>query len=78
VSARWLDGKVAVVGIGHTAYGRRGEFAERGTFALACEALVRACEDAGLSPREIDGFSSYSDDGATPVPERPCFVGDGG
>ena len=44
----WLDGKVAVAGIGHTAYGRRGEFAERGTFALACEAVVRACEDAGV------------------------------
>ena len=47
----WLDGKVAVAGIGHTAYGRRGEFAERGTFALACEAVVRACEDAGIDPR---------------------------
>ena len=73
MSARWLGGKVAVAGIGHTAYGRRGEFAERGTFALACEAVVRACEDAGLSPREIDGFSSYSDDGATPAALASTF-----
>jgi len=73
VSARWLGGRVAVVGIGHTAYGRRGEFAERGTFALACEAIVNACEDAGLSPREIDGFSSYSDDGATPAALASAF-----
>ncbi len=73
MSVRWLDGKAALVGIGHTAYGKRGEFAARGTFALACEAVVKACEDAGLSPRELDGFSSYSDDSASAAALASAF-----
>lgn len=68
-----LRGRAAIVGVGHTAFGKRGEFAERGTFALAVEAIANACEDAGISPREIDGFSSYSDDAATPAQLAPAF-----
>ncbi|MCU1460897.1 MAG: lipid-transfer protein [Acidimicrobiales bacterium] len=64
MSGDWLAGKAAIVGIGHTAFGRRGEFAERGTFAMACEAVVTACADAGIDPSDVDGWSSYSDDAA--------------
>ncbi len=62
MSADWLSGKAAIVGIGHTAFGKRGEFAERGTFSLVLEAVQKACDDAGISPKEIDGWSSYSND----------------
>ncbi|WP_245481232.1 hypothetical protein [Bradyrhizobium sp. LVM 105] len=28
----------------------------------ALKAILAACEDAGIDPREIDGFASYGDD----------------
>jgi len=31
-------------------------------FKLALDAIIAACKDAGISPKEIDGFSSYSND----------------
>jgi acetyl-CoA acetyltransferase len=63
---RWLRDKSAVVGFGHTAYGKRGQFASRGTTPLVIEAVKQACEDAGVSPSEIDGYTSYSNDGVDP------------
>jgi acetyl-CoA acetyltransferase len=60
----WLRGKAAIAGFGHTPYGKRGEFAERGTFILVLEAVKQACADAGISPAELDGFSTYSMDQA--------------
>ncbi len=68
-----IRGQAAIVGFGHTAFGKRGEFAERGTLSMAAEAIARACEDAGLSPREIDGFSGYSDDAANPAALASAF-----
>ena len=62
----WLRDRTAIVGFGHTAYGKRGEFAARGTMPLVVEAVTRACEDAGISPSEIDGYTSYSGDAADP------------
>jgi len=29
---------------------------------LCLRAILAACEDAGVDPREIDGFASYSND----------------
>ena len=54
-------GKVAVVGVGQTPYYKRGAspYAER---KLALQAVVEAAEDAGIDPRDIDGFSSYGAD----------------
>jgi acetyl-CoA acetyltransferase len=54
-------GKVAVVGIGQTPYYKRGTSpdAER---KLCLRAIVDACADAGIDPRDIDGFSSYGAD----------------
>jgi acetyl-CoA acetyltransferase len=73
MSKPWLSGRAAIVGIGSTAFGKRGEFAERGTFALAVEAIAKACADAGVSPRQVDGWASYSDDAATPAALAPSF-----
>lgn len=58
---RTLRGRVAVIGIGETTYYRHGASPDP-EFKLALKAVLAACEDAGLDPREIDGFSSYSDD----------------
>nr|WP_249794320.1 acetyl-CoA acetyltransferase [Bradyrhizobium sp. BRP56] len=56
-----MRGRVAVIGIGETEYYRHGDSPDP-EFKLALKAILAACEDAGLDPREIDGFSSYSDD----------------
>jgi acetyl-CoA acetyltransferase len=61
-----LRDRACVVGIGRSAYAKRGGLAAEGTLRLALRAIVDACADAGLDPREIDGFSSYSDDATAP------------
>jgi acetyl-CoA acetyltransferase len=45
----WLRDRTAIVGIGHTAFGRRGEFASRGPRELVVEAVAAACADRGPS-----------------------------
>ncbi|HAK64131.1 MAG TPA: acetyl-CoA acetyltransferase, partial [Alphaproteobacteria bacterium] len=49
------------MGIGETTYYKRGG-APDPEFVLALKAILAACEDAGIDPREVDGFSSYSND----------------
>ncbi len=56
-----LRGKVCVAGVAETTYYKRGE-APDAEFKLALEAIVKACENAGISAKEIDGFSSFSND----------------
>jgi 3-oxoacyl-[acyl-carrier-protein] synthase III len=58
---RTLRGRVAVVGIGETEYHRHGGSPDA-EFKLGLKAILAACKDAGLDPRDIDGFASYSDD----------------
>ena len=58
---RTLRGRVAVAGIGETAYYKRGQSPDA-EFKLACKAILSACSDAGISPADIDGFASYSND----------------
>ena len=58
--------KVCIAGVGETDYTRWGR-ATRSEFSLALEAVVRACQDAGLDPKELDGFCSFSDDRNQPV-----------
>jgi len=58
---RTVRGRVAVVGVGETAYYKHGRAPEP-EFVLALRAILRACEDAGLDPRRVDGFASYSND----------------
>jgi acetyl-CoA acetyltransferase len=52
---------VAVAGIGETGYYKRGT-APYGAGGLCVQAVIRACEDAGLDPHEVDGFCSHGDD----------------
>ncbi len=61
MSERTLRGKTAIAGIGETTYYRHGKSPDS-EFKLALEAIVRACEDAGISPRDVDGFASYGND----------------
>ena len=62
---RSLRGSVAIVGVGETQYYKRGESPDP-EFKLALDAIVRACEDAGISPRDVDGFASFSNDRSDP------------
>ena len=50
----------AIAGIGHTPWGKRGEYADKGHLRLVVEAITNACEDAGISAKDIDGYSSYA------------------
>jgi acetyl-CoA acetyltransferase len=52
---------VAVAGIGETGYYKRGT-APYGALGLCVKAILAACEDAGIDPRDLDGFCSYGDD----------------
>ena len=60
---RTLRGQVAVVGLGETEYTKWGQSPDA-EFKLALKAVLAACEDAGISPTQIDGFSGYSNDRA--------------
>jgi acetyl-CoA acetyltransferase len=56
--------EAAIVGVGATPYYKRGESWPRTTTEMACEAILAACEDAGIPVKEIDGFAYYSGAGA--------------
>lgn len=54
--------KTAIVGIGETRFGKGLEGSE---LELACEAVARALDDAGLSPRDVDAVGSYTMEATT-------------
>ena len=56
-----VRGKAAVVVVGETTYYKRGDSPDP-EFVLVLKAILAACADAGISPTEIDGYSSYSND----------------
>ena len=58
---RTLRGKVGIAGVAETTYYKRGQ-APDAEFKLALEAIVKACANAGISPKEVDGFASFSND----------------
>jgi acetyl-CoA acetyltransferase len=45
-----------IAGIGQTEYAK---MIDRSELALACDAIVRACDDAGMEVTEIDGVTRY-------------------
>ncbi|MFV0307479.1 MAG: thiolase C-terminal domain-containing protein [Desertimonas sp.] len=60
--AVWMHkGRTAIAGIGTTPYYKRGTCPESAT-SLTVRAIVDACEDAGVDPRDVDGFVSYGAD----------------
>ncbi len=63
---RSIRGKVALAGVGESAYYKRGG-APDAEFKLGLQAILAACDDAGIDPREIDGFASYSNDSNDPA-----------
>ena len=65
-AARTLRGQVAVVGIGETPYHKHGASPDP-EFKLVLKAILAACQDAGIDPRTIDGFASYSNDRSEPA-----------
>lgn len=52
--------KTAIVGIGATDYYVRGKSWPRTINEMIGEAILNACNDAGLSVKDIDGFAYYS------------------
>jgi acetyl-CoA acetyltransferase len=52
-----LSGKYAIVGIGDTPYVRGSGMSTR---AMAVRAVRAALDDAGLSPKDVDGFLSFN------------------
>src|ERR1700759_630462 len=55
-----LKDQTAIVGIGNTPYFRRGQSLPFTKIEMACQAIIAACDDAGLSVRDVDGFAYYS------------------
>src|SRR5215813_2406587 len=71
--AHALREKAAVSGIGETAYTRG---TQKSGLALQLEASLKAIEDAGLKPADIDGVVPYFPGGGiaedfTPIPGLP-------
>lgn len=54
-----LRDRACIVGIGETAYAKRGTFADVGQLSLAATAIRAACADAGIESQQIDGFTSF-------------------
>lgn len=61
MKSKTLRGQVAVAGIGESNYYRHGQSPDS-EFKLALQAILAACDDAGIPPAQIDGFASFSDD----------------
>ena len=65
MTVRTLRGSVAIAGIGETPYYKRGGSPDP-EFKLTLQAILAACENAGISPRQVDGFASFSNDRSEP------------
>lgn len=61
-----MQAEAAIAGVGESAYYARGRSPES-EFQLACTAIQRAVEDAGLKLSDIDGFVSYMDNRNDPL-----------
>jgi acetyl-CoA acetyltransferase len=55
-----MKDQTAVVGIGATPYYKRGQSLPQTELEMACKAILLALDDAGLTIRDLDGFTIYS------------------
>ena len=58
------NNQAAIVGIGQTEFSKDSGRSEQ---QLAAEAVIAACEDAGINPEEIDGCITYTIDNSDEV-----------
>jgi len=61
-----MHGKAVVVGVGESEYYKHGGSPDT-EFQLACTAIQRAVEDAGLDLAEVDGLTTYMDQRNSPL-----------
>jgi acetyl-CoA acetyltransferase len=54
--------RACIVGVGETRYTKWGGITGASEYALAVEAITRACADAGVHVRDVDGLCSFGDD----------------
>jgi acetyl-CoA acetyltransferase len=54
--------RACIVGVGETQYTKWGGITDASEYALAVEAITRACADAGVDVRDVDGLCSFGDD----------------
>ena len=62
--SRSLRDRAAIVGIGQTEFSKESG---RSELQLACESTRAALDDAGLSPREVDGLVTFSMDSSDEI-----------
>ncbi|HTY34270.1 lipid-transfer protein [Mycobacterium sp.] len=69
-----LSGRAAIVGIGATDFSKDSG---RSELRLAAEAVLDALDDAGLSPADVDGLTTFTMDSNTEVAvARACGIGE--
>jgi acetyl-CoA acetyltransferase len=69
-----IKDRTAIVGIGQTRFAKGLEDSE---LSLACQAIKAAIDDAGLSPRDVDGLAMFSmEDGREVEVARNVGLGD--
>lgn len=51
-----------IAGIGQSEFTRHGGIMDRSQFQITAKAILDALADAGLTPSDVDGFASYSND----------------
>src|SRR5882757_10145578 len=55
-----LKNQTAIVGVGATPYYQRGKSAPQTELSMACDTILAALDEAGLTIRDLDGFAIYS------------------
>jgi acetyl-CoA acetyltransferase len=54
--------RAAITGVGETRYTKWGGITDQSEFSLACESILNALNDAGLTPDDVDGLCSFAGD----------------
>ena len=67
-----LRNATGIAGVGESEYWKVGR-ATKGEFELACTAVIRAVEDAGLDMSDVDGLCTYSSERSTPSALAPAL-----